>query len=87
MIPGTGLYSRSTEKSETSQTTQTITQNDQTNKARIDIGSISIDIHGTVFAGTLLQIGNRTLNVEHTVAGQRFKLDNTKNHILAMPLR
>ncbi len=87
MIPGTGLYSRSTEKSETSQTAQTITQTDKKNTARIDIRSISIDIHGTIFAGTLLQIGNRTLTVEDTVAGQRFKLDDTKSHILAMPLR
>lgn len=87
MIPGTSLYSRPLEESDATQPVQTVTQDDQTDRKSIDKSSIAIDVHGTIFAGTLLQIGNRTLIVEHTLAGQRFKLDDTQSHILAMPLR
>ncbi len=87
MIPETDLYSRSIEETDTDQPVQTVTQNDQTDTKSVDIGKISIDVHGTIFAGTLIQIGNRTLTVEHTIALRRFKLDDTKSHILAMPLR
>ncbi len=88
MIPGTGHYSHSIEETDAVRpATQITTQNDQTDTESVDIGSITIDIHGTVFAGTLLQIGNRTLTVEHTTSGRKFKLDDTKSHILAMPLR
>lgn len=86
MIPGTTIYSRSPEETDTTQPVQPEIQNDQTGKKSDDISSIYIDIHGTVFAGTLLQIGNRTLTVEHTATGQRFKLDDTKSHIIAIPL-
>lgn len=87
MIPGTGLYSRSSEETDTTQPGQTVTQNAQTDTRIADISRISIDFYGTIFAGTLLQIGNRTLTVKNTIARQRFKLDDTKSHILAMPLR
>ena len=84
MIPGTGLYSRSTE---TPETNLAGTLNDQAKRGGVDIKSISIDVHGTVFAGTSLQIGNRTLTVEDTMTRQRFKLDTAAKHIVAMPLR
>ncbi len=87
MIPETDLYSRSIEEIDTNQPDQTLTQNDQTETGGVDIGNISIDVHGTIFAGTLLQIGNRTMTVEQTIASRKFKLDDTKSHILAMPLR
>lgn len=86
MIPGTGLYSRSIEDTDTIQPAHTVTQNEQPETASVDISRIYIDVHGTIFAGTLLQIGNRTLTVEHTMAGRRFKLNDTKSHIIAMPL-
>lgn len=87
MIPGTGLYSRSVEETDTTQPARAAIQNDKTDTGSIDIGSISIDVHGTIFAGTLLQIGNRTLTVEDTITERRFKLNDTKSHIVAMPLR
>ncbi len=86
MIPGTRLYSRPTEEIDTIQPVQTTTHNDQSGTESVDIGSLSIDVHGTIFAGTLLQIGNRTLTVEKTTSSRRFTLDATKSHILAMPL-
>lgn len=87
MIPGTSLYSRIIEETDTNQQVQAETQNDQTDTGSVDMSCISIDVHGTIFAGTLLQIGNLTLTVECTITGRSFKLDDTKSHILAMPLR
>lgn len=84
LIPGSGLYSRPTEETGNSRTQVSSQQKDADSS---DIGRISIDVHGTIFAGTILQIGNRTLTVEQTLAGQRFELDDTNNHIVAMPLR
>jgi hypothetical protein len=84
MIPGTDLYSRSIE--DTTLPEQTAAQNGKNDTGSIDIGSISIDVYGTIFAGTLLQIGNRTLTVEDTVTGRMFKLNDTKTHIIAVPL-
>jgi len=80
MIPGTSLYSCSPEE-----TTPETAQNSQPGREGIDISRISIDVHGTIFAGTLLQIGNRTLKVEKTISGRRYKLDPTKCYIQAMP--
>jgi uncharacterized protein (DUF342 family) len=79
MIPGTSLYSSSPDEANTP-------QNNLSGRKGADISCIFIDVHGTIFAGTLLQIGNRTLKVEHTIAKRRFKLDPTKSHILTIPL-
>jgi uncharacterized protein (DUF342 family) len=87
MIPGTSLYSRIIEETDTNQQVQAEAQNDQTDTESVDISSISIDVHGTIFAGTLLQIGNLTLTTQKTISGRRFKLDDTKSHIVATPLR
>ena len=80
MIPGTGLYSRPIEDSEKQKTRQGSKQTES------DISSISIDVHGTIYAGTLLQIGNRTLTVERTAIQRRYQLDENKSHIIAVPL-
>lgn len=86
MIPGTRLSSRSPKKPEKSDSVRGEVQNEPTELKHTDISRISIDVHGTIFAGTLLQIGNHTLTVEQTMTRRRFTLDDTKNHILAMPL-
>lgn len=86
MIPGTGLYSRPIEDTETTQPVQTVTQNNQKDTSSVDISRICIDVYGTIFAGTLLQIGNRTLTVERTLVKRKFILDETKSHIIAIPL-
>ncbi|EKD36021.1 MAG: hypothetical protein ACD_75C01675G0001, partial [uncultured bacterium] len=80
MIPGTSLYSCSPEETATE-----TAQNSQPGREGIDICGISIDVHGTIFAGTLLQIGNRTLKVEKTISRRRYKLDPTKSYIQAIP--
>ena len=86
MIPGTGLYSRPIEDTDMEQPARDMNTKDKKRDTRVDTGNILIDIHGTVFAGTILQIGNRTLTIEQTTAKRRFKLDESKTHIYAMQL-
>lgn len=89
MIPGTKLNSRSPqEEAETVLPIQSksSTTEDQKDREDVEINNISIDVHGTIFAGTLLQIGNHTLTVENTLSKQRFILDDTRSHIIAIPL-
>jgi len=77
MILGTFLYSRSPEDAVTR-------NNDKENK---DEGRRrTIEVYGTIFAGTLLQIGNQTLIVEHTAARMRYQLDKTGGGIIGVSL-
>jgi uncharacterized protein (DUF342 family) len=87
MIPGTGLYSSSAEDAASVQTGQGADKIEQNKADSPDIETIGIDVHGTVFSGTILQIGNRSLTVKQTVIGQRFQLDDSGNYIVGMPLR
>ena len=87
MIPGTGLYSGHAEETASMQAGQGEGKKQSKRTDSLDIGSVAIDIHGTVFAGNMLQIGNRSLTVKQTVAGQRFQLDESGNYIVGMPLR
>lgn len=85
MIPGTSLYVSSPEEDDPSQPVRDGAENNQTDRENDYISSISVDVYGTIFAGTLLQIGNRTLTVENTIAKRRFKLDDSKRYIIAIP--
>ena len=78
MIPGTGLYSRADGSG--SQFGGDQGEGD-------DIGGIAIEFFGTVEAGTRLQIGNRTMILDTTIANRTFKLNETGQKIIAAPLR
>lgn len=86
MIPKTGIYSRPNEDIERTQPTGPGDQNSQQDAGIFDIRTISIDVYGTIFSGTFLQIGNRTLTVERTLSRRRFKLDENQNHIISTGL-
>ena len=86
MIPGTGLYSRPLEDTDPTESTHYSPETSPPDTASVDIGQICIDVHGTIFAGTLVQIGNRSLTVEQTLSQQRFALDETKRYILVTAL-
>lgn len=85
LIPGTGLYSRSNEMLPATGSGEAAKHPQPAEAA--GIGSITIDVHGKVYAGTMLQVGNRSMTVEQTAAGQRFQLDDSLEHIVAFPLR
>jgi hypothetical protein len=85
MIPGTGKYSRvggpnDTEKVE-------IDNADYNSDGGIAIEDITIDVAGTIFAGTVIRIGNRTMKLEKTVSARQFKLHANGKRILAGPIK
>ena len=53
----------------------------------MDIGKIHIDIQGTMFVGTELRIGNRTMTLNKTISNRRIKLDKRQKRLIAAPLR
>jgi len=82
MIPGSGKYSRVA-------TTEPSQKNDPDylDTDAIEIANITIDVYGTIQAGTEIQIGNVNLRLDKTVSGRRFKLHNNLKRILATPLK
>ncbi|WP_167505927.1 DUF342 domain-containing protein [Desulfosediminicola flagellatus] len=83
MIPGTGIYSRAAE----GDNPKKLRGEKYSDKGGIDIAEIYIEIYGIVYGGTKLQIGNRTLKIEHTIANRLFKLNDTLTEISAHPLK
>lgn len=82
LIPGAGIYSRVAGPS-----VEEITDNaDYIADDAIDIQEITININGTVYAGTEIRIGNRKLKLEKTVSSRQFKLHPNGKRIIAVPL-
>lgn len=81
MIPGTGLYSRVGKSDE-----KLFTEEEYSDEFGIDLRKIAIDVFGSIQVGTKLQIGNRTLVLDKTISGRRFKLNDALRRILAVPL-
>ncbi len=83
MIPGTGLYSKAggpeDEKAEFSE--------DYSSVGGIEIEKIKIDVVGTIFADTRIQIGNCAMVIEKTVSFRQFKLHPNKKSILAIAIK
>ncbi len=83
MIPGTGLYSKAgapeDEKAEFSE--------DYSSVGGIDIEKIRIDVVGTIFADTRIQIGNCSMIIDKTVSFRQFKLHPNKKSILAIAIK
>ncbi len=83
MIPGTGLYSKAgspeDEKAESSE--------EYSNADGIEIERIKIDVVGTIFADTRIQIGNCAMIIEKTVSFRQFKLHPNKKSILAIAIK
>lgn len=86
LIPGTGLYSRPVDDGNMSQSAPGENNGREISK-KIDIRGVTIDVYGTVRAGTILQIGNRTLIIEQDTSGMRFRLDEDEAQIVGTALR
>ena len=83
LIPGSGVFSRVTGTDG-----QPIGDGEEyQGSGGIDIQAIRIDVHGTILAGTEIRIGNRTMKLDKTVSGRRFRLNPTGRQIIAAPLR
>lgn len=82
LIPGSGTYSRTAPPEDAPPGAE-----EYSDENSIAIEKIKVDIHGTVFGGTEIRIGNRTMRLEKTVSKRQFKLDPKGKRILAVPLR
>lgn len=80
MIPGTGEFSRAGNDLENDDA-------DNLDECDIDLHSLSIEIMGTVMSGTRLQIGNKSMKLDNTIANRLFKLDDNLKKIVAAPLK
>lgn len=85
LIPGTGKYSRVAGPKP--QDKPQINEDDYNSDEGIPIENIKIDVFGTIFAGTTIRIGNRTLRLDKTVSNRQFKLHANGKRILAVPLK
>lgn len=85
LIPGTGIYSRVAGPEEIIESQQI--NDDYSSKDGIAIENIKVDVFGTIFAGTIIRIGNRSLKLEKTVSNRQFKLHANGKKILAIPIK
>lgn len=83
MIPGTGIYSKAGENKNDPK----LSGSDYDDRGAINIDKIRIDVVGTVYAGTEIRIGNRSLKLDKTVSGRQFRLHPNRKRIIAKPLR
>lgn len=82
LVPGTGIYSRVAGPVDEKMTSS----GDYDARGGIAIDKIKIDIHGTVYAGTELRIGNRNIKLEKTVSSRQFRLQPNGKRIIAVPI-
>ncbi len=83
MIPGTGCYSKvSGPEDEERELGE-----EYSSEGGIAIEKIKIDVVGTIFSGTKIQIGNCAMVIEKTVSSRQFKLHPNKKSILAIALK
>ncbi len=83
MIPGTGIYS----KSGAPEDERTTLNEDYSAAGGIAIEAIKIDVVGTIFSGTRIQIGNCAMIIDKTLSSRQFKLHPNKKSILALTLK
>jgi len=75
LIPGTGMYSRG---------------GGDDDNGREEFGEIAktrIDVHGTIYAGTRIRIGNRIMVLDSTVSKKQFRLHKNLRSIIASSIR
>lgn len=83
MIPGTGMYSRVAGPAGQQQ----LDGDEYCSDSGIAIDKITIDVTGTIYADTVLRIGNCSMKLEKTVSNRRFKLHRNKKRIISGPLK
>lgn len=81
MIPGTELYSRAGGP----ENEQLPPGQAPNSGGGIPIEKIKIDVKGTIFTATRIQIGNCTMTLEKTVSGRTFKLHPNGKRIIVIP--
>lgn len=83
LIPGTGKYSRGGGED----TVVGSSEEDYSTRGGVAIDKITIDVHGKIYAGTTLMIGNRLLKLDKTLSKRQFKLSGNLKRIIAAPIK
>ena len=84
LIPGTSLYSRVGNLAGKQVPEET---RNETATPKFHIENIFIDLQGSLFAGTVLRIGNCKLLVKNNISRRRFKLKKNLKQIIATPMK
>lgn len=85
LIPGTELYSRGGVPKK-GQEREDVEDQDPLYYTNADIENLRIEVHGKVYAGTSLLLGNRTVTLKRDVERRRFRLSKNLKRIMAIPL-
>jgi len=75
LIPGTARLSRPDDDDEFSPS------------GGITIQDVKIEVHGIIHAGTVIQLGNRSMTLTNTISNRLFKLNDSFSDIAPLPLR
>ncbi len=87
LIPGTGKYSRVAGPEDANDPKIKIDNEDYNSEGGIPIENIKIDVFGTIFVGTLIRIGNRSMKLDKTVSNRQFKLHPNGKRLIAGPIK
>ncbi len=82
LIPGTGKYSLGGGEDMVIGSTE----EDYNERGGIAIDKVSIKVHGKIFAGTTIMIGNRSIKLDKNLLKREFKLSADCKRIIATPL-
>lgn len=82
LIPGTDLYSRVGKGKERDD----LDEEDPLYLKEVDIENIRIEVHGTMYAGTRILLGNRSATLTQNVKNRRYRLSKNLKRIMAIPL-
>jgi len=82
LIPGTDLYSRVGKGKERDD----LEEEDPLYLKEVDIENIRIEVHGTMYAGTRILLGNRSATLTQDVKKRRYRLSKNLKRIMAIPL-
>lgn len=82
LIPGTELFSRIGKGKERDD----LDEEDPLYLKEVDIENIRIEVHGKMYAGTRILLGNRTAVLSQDVENRRYRLSKNLKRIMAIPL-
>ncbi len=82
LIPGTELYSRVGKGKDREE----MDDEDPLYQTGIDIEKIRVEVHGTIYAGTKILVGNRSALLSSNVQNRRYRLSKNLKRIMAIPL-
>ncbi|MFN2353011.1 MAG: DUF342 domain-containing protein [Desulfopila sp.] len=82
LIPGTGLYSRIGQGNNREE----LEEEDPLYLQGVNIENVRIEVHGMIYAGTTLLLGNRSITLSQNIEKRKYRLSKNLKRIMALPL-